>query len=750
MTAKYPYPTLLELVGFVSDALGLNIKKNKLKGKTDELIINPKVIYEIINVDVLKPLKAMFYESEPKPTIDEILLQIVKNYIKFISFYPADGIERGDVIKLLTKAFFAPQIAFVINYIFNLLKLPESEKIKWFMIKDECLLPIIIKELEQKNIRWSESVASKIHAWKNSEYLPQFYSIELLRQEYGQSIAIPILIASVLDRIRKDQLGRQLFDEIKVIFWTNDFSLERKEEYLAGEFFKAQKHNAQKHFLDKSHQVKPVIDKIVSIISSCHKAKEEKEILHDSLSQLEIFFDQNNWTDSGRYWLEWHWAKFYVLSGDLEAAYQKYKLSVEGCLYRTGKKQQDIISQALVVTANLTKPDNIFLKKLKWAAITFEYDIPSIEGPKSSNRFEDNIQNWEIDMWKNSFYKIFPKEAFFPDCELFHSDINTSGLSSINELKPDYQHPNRVYKINDFSSKPQIMWFILKDQNSIVEKLLQKGAKVDIPSQSNETPIMLALQKMNLFTFDFIPPDEIYFNLLLEYADVQQLKSTINTISMKKRLFPLTSAIGSGRLHVVEKVLALGADINLKSTTGNETALSYCLKLIGILKNPKRHFSELFKLAEQPSWSIIDTIRRYSSGRSGFTQEQVISYLQEMKESPLNNKIKNILVEIYNDYINEYINKYISIDELRSIAKLLIDHGSDINIEIDSVIKGYTPFMLAAEMDEVELFKSMYEHGGDLSKTYRDHRTHRDINIKEIASYFKSKGILDFLNTLRQ
>lgn len=741
MTAKYPYPTLLELVGLVSDALGLNIKKNKLKGKTDELIINPKVIYEIINVDVLKPLKTMFYESEPKPIIDELLLQIVKNYIKFISFYPADGMERGDVIKLLTKAFFAPQIALVINYIFNLLKLPESEKIKWFMIKDESLLPIIIKELEQKNIRWSESVASKIHAWKNSEYLPQFYSIELLRQEYGQSIAIPILIASVLDRIRKDQLGRQLFDEIKVIFGTNDFSLERKEEYLAGEFFKA-----QKHFLDKCHQVEPVIDKIVSIISSCHKAKEEKEILHDSLSQLEIFFEQNNWTDSGRYWLEWNWAKFYVLSGDLEAAYQKYKLSVEGCLYRTGKKQQDIISQALVVTANLTKPDNIFLKKLKWAAITFEYDIPSIEGPKLSNRIEDNIQDWEIDMWKNSFYKIFPKEAFFPDCELFHSDINTSGLSSINELKPDYQNPNRVYKINDFSSKPQIMWFILKDQNSIVEKLLQKGAKVDIPSQSNETPIMLALQKMNLFTFDFIPPDEIYFNLLLKYADVQQLKSTINTISMKKRLSPLTSAVESGQLHVVEKVLALGADINLKSTTGNETALSYCLKRIGALKNPKRYFLELFKLAEQPSWSIIDTIRRYSSGHSGFTQEQVISFLQGMKESPLNNSIENILVEIF----NEYINKYTSIDKLRSIAKLLIDHGSDINIEIDSVIKGYTPFMLAAEMDEVELFKSMYEHGGDLSKTYRDHRTHKDINIKEIASYFKSKGILDFLNTLKQ
>lgn len=35
MPAKYPYPTFHELVGLVSDALGLNNIKNKLKGKTD-------------------------------------------------------------------------------------------------------------------------------------------------------------------------------------------------------------------------------------------------------------------------------------------------------------------------------------------------------------------------------------------------------------------------------------------------------------------------------------------------------------------------------------------------------------------------------------------------------------------------------------------------------------------------------------------------------------------------------------------
>ena len=50
--------------------------------------------------------------------------------------------------------------------------------------------------------------------------------------------------------------------------------------------------------------------------------------------------------------------------------------------------------------------------------------------------------------------------------------------------------------------------------------------------------------------------------------------------------------------------------------------------------------------------------------------------------------------------------------------------------------------MLAAELDEADLFEIMLVHGGDTAKTYIDPKSGREISIKEIASYFDSRGIL--------
>ena len=80
--------------------------------------------------------------------------------------------------------------------------------------------------------------------------------------------------------------------------------------------------------------------------------------------------------------------------------------------------------------------------------------------------------------------------------------------------------------------------------------------------------------------------------------------------------------------------------------------------------------------------------------------------------------------------------------ELRKIASLLINSGADVNAEHASPSEGYTPLMLAAELDESSIFEQMLIYGGDTKKTYKDRTTCRNISILEIARYSRSAGVL--------
>ena len=95
----------------------------------------------------------------------------------------------------------------------------------------------------------------------------------------------------------------------------------------------------------------------------------------------------------------------------------------------------------------------------------------------------------------------------------------------------------------------------------------------------------------------------------------------------------------------------------------------------------------------------------------------------------------------------ERIDKEFSLSQLRKVVHVLLDAGADPNAEHDSVIKGYTPLMLVAEIDEVELFEKMLDCGGSPYKSYECPRTRRQVDCWSIAvdDNFKSDKILSFL-----
>ena len=87
-----------------------------------------------------------------------------------------------------------------------------------------------------------------------------------------------------------------------------------------------------------------------------------------------------------------------------------------------------------------------------------------------------------------------------------------------------------------------------------------------------------------------------------------------------------------------------------------------------------------------------------------------------------------------------------------SIAKTLLENGADPNQKHNvNGLVGYTPLMMAAEHDLLDLFKLMLKYGGDLNQTARDTGPYRaTLSCWDIASYWKANSILQYLKEIKK
>ena len=90
------------------------------------------------------------------------------------------------------------------------------------------------------------------------------------------------------------------------------------------------------------------------------------------------------------------------------------------------------------------------------------------------------------------------------------------------------------------------------------EKLLDKGADVNLCSALDETAIGVAVANLHV---DNGPTswDVEMFDLPAKPGHKEE---TLNKRTVKKKLLPITSAVGTGRPEVVEQLLKMGADSN--------------------------------------------------------------------------------------------------------------------------------------------------------------------------------------------
>lgn len=490
---------------------------------------------------------------------------------------------------------------------------------------------------------------------------------------------------------------------------------------------------------------------------NCPKFKSNNETIKKHIEYLYSFYQRKNiinWDYSFNFYL----ARWYVYNGKLDIALNFYKKSFEMSWFCAGKNLENLISEALVVAASVKNIDNIFIKQLKWAEILFKYDIPSVFSSKSSNKKEDTIEDWEIEMWQKNFETVFPKHGWFKDSQLIQHDIKEDVLPKVKGLlKPDYKKPNKkvtrqqktemldgtVLSYGFITRKePQLIYYMIFNEYDVVEKLIDCGASVNMKSEVGDTPILLALRaldKTHTLLDSFITGskpsrDERFFKLLSNY---QHNLETINQVTQKNRYLPLIAAVETGRFDIVKKVIELGADVNRRGTLDNVTALYRCIQLMGNITQREKSLEALCASFKVGKLSACAAARRMSGGAFG---HRITSYTQQIpieKYDELLDKMFNMVLDSYNQSFNY--------SELLEIAKLLIDNGAKIDTRHKiHDLEDYTPLAFAAENDLDDLFRYMLLKKGDhkVKCKYTEKGMTKFADCWDVATYWKSEKVL--------
>ncbi|WP_345871160.1 ankyrin repeat domain-containing protein [Shewanella algae] len=733
----FPFPNPYELLRTLLNALDLKHTNKQLDERALERNYDYRELEQIING------VAQSAEKYIGPSFSQLLTKFIRKelakYLRLVGETATRGLPKNAVLSILQLGLLPSMLRELALSIHDEFQGPIPAQL---FSHDTSAVSTVLAWLSNHVTFWDAHLASmkkedrdRLAVWSKGIDLPSSVSIRTLEMKNAnpvdsdcnwQQIKSLLLWARMIEYIKRSSDGDQIIGETRILLLGGSL---KHNIYSAFECAKLIDHVSLGAINRQMYLLKQEFD--LAAKKDFKRCKEILETVKNELTQANLFTDY-------QFWINFYEARFQVFSGNLEPAIHYYKLAFEHALFRAGLNLKSIIEEALIIASCLDTPDKVFLKHLKWAHINFGYDIPSISTSTPSNKFDDSIEPWEIRMWRCRFLDVFPAHGWFEGThyDAIEEDYGFIHPSAIAQIKPNYRRPNQMIKIGKAKKRmPQLVWFVRSQQYNVCEKLLEAGAKVDVSSELNETPLMMALEPLKLS--DIMPKsnDDRFFRLLSNYPHMPE---TINMRTQKQRILPLISAVESGRLDIVTKLLDMGADPNRTGKTDDQTALNVCLKLIGFLKNPTLATSKQRDMAVGPD--ALDSIRRQTGGYFG--------HALEAQQQMLSDPRFRTLWEAIQETLPNRIQEKLDIDTMRKIAVHLIKSGADSNITFRSPVKGYTPLMLAAELDEDELFNLMLVNGGNPKTSFYYEAIDQDWSCFQIARAHKSMKVMRLLEDI--
>jgi len=406
---------------------------------------------------------------------------------------------------------------------------------------------------------------------------------------------------------------------------------------------------------------------------------EDKELFDAQLKELESM--TNNLQDIHICW--WNTqrlrAYWYVLSGEWDLAKACYEEIIDIIFY-TGDQNRDKIFREAIVLAAIQK-NRPFLKKLKHFGVVFglfgrpytnddnrEYSNANKES-RSKKYFV--VEDSEVKDWASDFYEIFPKDKFFvSENKLPKSVKNPLLLNCIDDEMPKEADLKKKNKSIDLNGKkyPQLVYFTEQRNIQEVKKLLEAGVDVNQLSSSSESALLFAIREMDMTV---IPGSEErnmeFFNILSEYP---HKKETLEILTNKRHLSILGSAVETGNIKIVDKVLEMmrevNANINIKYGADNITPLYKAIRLFtesDIFRNPSADKSSEF----------FEFTRRTNPFVSGITTEEVKRSYEKIHNNHIFAQNYNMVKQVFGKIYEECYKP----ENLLEIIDALLNAGAD-------------------------------------------------------------------------
>lgn len=731
---KSPYFLPAEVVRAIARAIDSKNDSESLDNKCHDLYLSKNELDQLINIHIYKVIERVELKKSVENELKALVAQIFNDYLKVVATYNLSERNRDDIGPWILEAFFCPNLINIIYFLGIRTKPFEKSDYVKLMVDNSSSLEPAFKVIEERIEVWNTFYAGltkndkdKITAWRRGADLPSRTSLISIfnTQNAPKNVLVFLLTARAIEYFKRShesdifnqyiEQPRSL-DSSKVLFEEAILALETRDtDYV--------------HRLFEKND-----DKFRNSISA---------IIMELLTYSVASFAKN----------------------DLEQAKKRFIDAFDLSLYRSGHICEKVIEAGLVIASWQESPDMSLISKLKSVQNLYGYTLPTIVTENAKRKKENLVEDWEINMWRSNAQRVFNNfKVELPEKYKMSSAVLPVHLNA-KELALDLKKPNKKVKINDNDKlhrdknkrkqvTTQLIWNTLQKNLDAVNQLLQAGADINILSDSNESALLVALQHMNL-TEPHEPNDSFYQALKgLEYTP-----KTINAVTAKKHLFPLLSAVQTGRPDVVEHIVNLGADVNQKGGGSHLDALTMCISLIGTIKNSKLLINQFNMMAKDPKVVIekmsdfeFSTFIRDTQGSFGVNRQQVKRYLAQSRES---SDATAILKEVSNFFQEKIQANYelFNLSEMRKIAKLLIDRGANPSARYDwHGIDGYTPFLLACEINEAELVSYMLDNANEYSKddmintVYRDRRDGQAIGYERVCKYFKSDDVLEVID----
>ncbi len=741
-----PYYTIQFLLREFANALGTKGIDTSVAKRIDDACKNneiaPAVYNELKHKLIYEPVKG-FTNEKIASFFTAGFDDFIQQYREFMLVAPLDGVSAADGHAFIEKHFLTFSIAMFCDDMLG--DVPFNTRI--VAQSGQPFVSIVINALKQLP-QWPEHYRSlssdskeRLRVWALAEKaeLPSLQYINLIGQklrpeQLWQVLKVNFLIARLWDYLfrRFPQMDASLLYKVS--------SQDLDEEYR----------NALSSILEKASQKHQRSIPLALELENQLRLREPKTI--DSEEHCRVLFGRLKYeseADSNHestYFCHWMKARLELQCGHLELAIEEYKQAFEQVIYRQGENAVCIIREALIAACRMPKPDKPFINRLRRMAAMFHIDLMP-DGPvnETTKKKALDIEDWEIAAFARMFDSYFTKESFFPNANYPENPHKSVGMwfADDDDFAVDLKKPDKKLKVGKFGGvekkMPQLTYFAMNHNTKAISVLLSKGADVNKLSSGNESALLFAVQEMqvNLCPINTMQDDNFW--MLSEH---EHTAKTLDTVTTKRKLTPLGCGVQTGRLDVVQKLVDLGATVDRRHDVGNETPLFTAIAMISRHTRPQ----EVAKLGKQMQYSDLNlqSMRAHSAGIVPHDLGHLKKSVQNMEQDE---NFQNIFAAIEQIQQENYI-KYSSAQGFRDIAQYLIEQGANPNAKHNTALEGYTPLMLAVELDEVELVHAMLQstlHKGDLSDTCFYPAANLRAGLFEIACKWNSKKVLKSL-----